>query len=101
MDEDVLRRARANRGVVEAGDLGAVPRRAARRAGLTQVQPRAYLAATQPVDVPTLLAAIAPSLGDGAAVLGAAALWLHGAGPAPSVIEVGVRHGTTLRLLPP
>lgn len=101
MDDQVATRARDRRGVVIAGDLGHKPRRAARRAGLRRVQPRAYVAVTQPVDVPTLVAALAASMGDDAAFLGATALWLHGAGPEPAVVEVGVPHGTTLEVLPP
>ena len=103
VDDLVRRRALRQRGVVAADDLGTQPGRAAQRAGLRRVQPRAYVAATQPLDGLTLALAVHQSVRGRGAFLGATALWAHGAGPTPDPHEVvlGVPHRTRLALSPP
>jgi hypothetical protein len=101
MDDDVTNRARRREGLVPATDPGPHPARTAARAGLELLQPHVYVAATQPIGAATLTAAVAAAVGEAAAFLGATARWLYGAGCPPAVVEVGVPHGTTLRLLPP
>lgn len=101
MDPSVFSRARARAGVVPASELGEHPGRAARRAGLELLQPRAYVAATQPVDAAALVAAVEASAGGRHAFLGLTALWLYGVAPRPDVVRVGVPHGTTLAVRPP
>lgn len=95
--------ARTQLGVVTAAGLGLQPARAAARAGLVVLQPRTWLAATQPLDGPVLVEAVRQSVRPRYAVLSAAALWLHGAAPPPQPDEVlvGVPHSTRLRLDPP
>lgn len=97
------RRARRAQGVVVARDLGARPGRVAAAAGLEVVQPRVYLAGTQPVNGPVLVESVRQSVRTRFAFLGRAALWLHGAGPAPAPqqVVVGVPHSSRLRLEPP
>jgi hypothetical protein len=96
MDPDLAARARARAGVVAASELGPQPSRTARRAGLELVQPHAFVASTQPVDASVLAVAVDLSARGRHAFLGRTALWLHGVASKPSVVEVGVRHGTTL-----
>jgi very-short-patch-repair endonuclease len=103
VDDLARQRALRRRGVVAASELGAQPHRAARAAGLYVVQPRAFLARTQPLDGLTLALAVAQSVRGRSAFLGAVALWAHGAGPQPRPDEVllGVPHATRLVLHPP
>lgn len=101
MDPHLVSKARARAGVVPASDLGKHPARTARRAGLELLQPHVYVAATQPLDAATLVAAVDASTPGGHAFLGRTALWLYGVGARPEVVEVGVRHGTTLAVRPP
>lgn len=101
MDEQLQQRARRAQGVVTAQDLGGRPGRAAAAAGLEVVQPRVYVARTQPVDAAVLVEAVRQSVRTRFAFLGRTALWLHGAGPAPGQVLVGVPHSSRLRLEPP
>jgi hypothetical protein len=91
MDEAARQRARKRAGVVVRGDLGSQPRRAAVRAGLVRLQPGAFLAGTQPVDVAAQLAVVTEVWGDrDVYVIGAGALWLHGAGVRPAHLRLGI-----------
>lgn len=102
MDSSAARSARGRRGVVLAQDLGTHPRRAAVRAGLVQVHPGAFVAETQPIDVPMLLAAVRSTRGDrNWVVMGAAALWLHGVARCPDSLLLGVPLGHKLDAAPP
>lgn len=103
MDERTSQRGRAQHGVLSAAALGTRPARAAAAGGLELVQPRVYVARTQPVSTEVLLEAVAQSVRTRYALLGRGALWLHGAGPvpAPEQLVVGVPHATRLRLEPP
>lgn len=103
VDERAHGQARQQHGVVPASVLGPRPLRSATAAGLRVVQPRVYLAPTQPVDGAVLVEAVRQSVRTRYAFLSQAALWLHGAGrpPAPSEVAVGVPHATRLRLEPP
>jgi hypothetical protein len=78
---------------------------AGERRGLALVQPRVWLAATQPVDLVTAVAAVEHSARD-VVLLGRTALWAHGIGDGGVaergvVVEVGVRDDRQLVLLPP
>ena len=89
MDEQVLARARARGGVVLGAEAGSA--RAARRAGLVLVQPRAYVAATQPVDAAVIAEAVRRSVPDDEwAFAGCTALWRYGVLSARTPVEVGV-----------
>ena len=102
MDETTAARARERFGVVMSEDLGGHPGRVARRTGLMPLRPGAWLAQTQPDDVPTALAAVRATASERAwTVMGAAALWLHGAGPCPEELEIGVALGHRLAVRPP
>jgi hypothetical protein len=104
MDDATRRRARSRKGVVPGSALGTQPDRAAERAGLVVVQPRAYVAATQPVDGAVQVEALRRSIRTPKwAVLGEGALWLYGvrACPSPENLVVGVPHSTRLRLVTP
>ena len=89
--------------MVRAGLLGDHPSRTAASARLEVVQPRVYVASTQPVDGAVLVEAVRQSVRIRYAFLGQAALWLLGAAPqpAPDQVLVGVPHSTRLRLEPP
>ncbi len=88
-------------GVVDLADLGSNSRRAARRHGLVLVQPRVGLAATQPVGPVELMYAAAASVPEPCALLSTAALWAHGRGPLPEIVEIGVVETRGLTVLPP
>jgi hypothetical protein len=101
MDDQTASRARRRQGVVPASALGANAARAARRAGLVRAQRGAFVARTQPLDAGVQLAAVktlVASLGPQKewAVMGAAALWLHGVGQRPGELLVGVPLGHKL-----
>lgn len=103
MDAHLQDLARQQQGVVAAAALGDHARRRAASARLEVVQPRVYVAQTQPVDAAVLLEALRQSVRIRYALLGHAALWLHGAAgePEPGQLLVGVPHSTRLRLEPP
>ncbi|MEX2292111.1 MAG: hypothetical protein WD794_17510 [Mycobacteriales bacterium] len=98
---DMIRQARADAGMVPSAALGDHPARAAGRRGLELCQPRVYVASTQPVGAPEQVAAVRLSVTDEYAFLGQTALWLYGAGEAPTKVCVGVPHGTRYRVRPP
>lgn len=91
MDENTVDLAKRRHGVVTADDLGADAARKARRLGLECVQPKTFLAGTQPYGVQAQLASLQAAFPDGGwHVLGLAALWLYGARPCPNRLEVGI-----------
>lgn len=83
--------------------LGVHAARRAARDRLELLQPRVYVASTQPVDGPVLVEAVRQSVRVRYALLGRAALWLHGVAdpPQPDQVVVGVPHTSRLRLEPP
>lgn len=92
--KDVLTRG----GLILPGELGGLS--AGERRGLVPVQPRVFVAQTQPVDTPTLVAAVDLST-EGHAFAGVTALWIYGAlKPRPGV-DVAVPDTRQLVLLPP
>lgn len=101
MDRRVVDAARANGGLVGSGVLGRHPGRTAGRGGLVRVQPRVWVAQTQPVGVRQQLIAVTSSIQGVHAFLGETALWGYGHGPEPEVVRVGVLHSTRYRAEPP
>jgi hypothetical protein len=103
VDDVSLSRARSARGTVTAEELGPMAGRRARSAGLVLLQPRVYVARTQPVDGPTLVEAVRRSVRCPYAFLGEVALWRHGVAPAPrpGQVVVGVPLTAELALMPP
>ena len=101
MDRDLAGQARLHDGLLSSGQLGAHPARSALRAGLVPVQPRIWIAATQPVRAPEQVAAVRMSARGSYAMLDVTALWKYGLMAEPEVVRVGVRHGTRLRAYPP
>lgn len=89
MDDDLLHRAHLRGGLLLPAEVGGL--RAARRQGLTVVQPGVLVAQTQPLDAAALVAAVELSVTGEHWFAGRTALWLYGAGPAPITIDVGVR----------
>lgn len=89
MDDDLLRRAHQRSGLVLPTEVGGL--KAARRRGLTVVQPGVLVAQTQPVDAVALVAAVGLSVTGEYWFAGRTALWLYGAGLAPTTLDVGVR----------
>ena len=72
-------------------DLGTHPARAAKRANLVELRPRAFLAATQPVDLWTALEGVKSTARDRTwMVLGEGALWLYGEVERPKTVTLGV-----------
>jgi hypothetical protein len=102
MDEQGRRAARDRSGVVLKQDLGTHPGRAADRAGMVELHPGAWVAATQPVDVSVLLAAVREANPDRDwAVMSSAALWLYGVLAMPERLVIGVPLGHKLASRPP
>lgn len=101
MDRDLAAQARLHDGLLSSAELGGHPARFARRAGLVPVQPRVWIAATQPVQAPEQVAAVRMSARGPYALLDVTALWKYGLTAEPVVVRVGVRHGTRLRAHPP
>ncbi len=101
MDKDLSDRARASDGLLTSRELGKHARRAAARAGLVAVQPRVFIAATQPVTAREQVAAVRASVTCAYAFVDLTALWLHGLAPSPEVVRVGVAHATRYRLQAP
>ena len=98
MDAATIARAIHRHGVIDLAELGTNPARAAARAGLVVVQRGAAVAATQPVGPLQQMYAVPFAVAEPFALLSSAALWAHGQGPLPTVIEVGVEltRGLTL-----
>jgi very-short-patch-repair endonuclease len=99
VDPSAIAAALEQAGAVDLAALGSNPHRSARRHGLVLVQPRVALAATQPVGARELMYAVAASVPEPRALLSGAALWAHGQGPLPAVVEIGVvgTRGLTVR----
>lgn len=96
-----VEKARARHGLVRSADLGDHPARAAARRRLVLVQPRIYVAETQPITAAEQVEAITLSVQGDYALLGSTALWLYGLAEPPDVVVAGVRHGTRYRGRPP
>lgn len=101
MDAATIARALRRHGVVDLAELGADPTRAAARAGLLVVQRGAAVAATQPVGPLQQMYAVPLAVEAPFALLSGAALWAHGQGPLPDLVEVGVVQTRGLSLSPP
>lgn len=101
MEEALVRTAQRSSGLLTSGDLGRHAGRTAARAGLVLVQPRTYVAATQPLGVEAQVAAVRTSVRGTYAFVDSTALWLHGVLARPDVVRVGVPHGTRYRVRPP
>ena len=101
MDRELAAQARLHDGLLSSADLGGHPARFARQVGLVPVQPRVWIAATQPVQAPEQVAAVRMSARGPYALLDVTALWKYGLMSEPEVVRVGVRHGTRLRARPP
>ena len=100
MDEKTAAKARARKGVVVGAELGGHPGRTAARSSLRPVRPGAYVAETQPLDVPVLLAAVKLTAGDRLwVVMGAGALWLYGFRACPDQLVLGVPLGHKLAVV--
>lgn len=99
VNNDLRARAHARHGLLlrrEVDDL-----RSARRQGLVLVQPRIFAAQTQPLDAAAVVEAVQLSVTGEHWFAGRTALWLYGAGPAPTTIDVGVRDTRQLVLAAP
>ncbi len=101
MDLPRARLARDNFGLLTSRQLGDHPSRSAERAGLVAVQPRVWIAETQPVGAAEQVAALQASVQGAHALLDLSALWKYGLWPEPAVIRVGVLHSTRFRVRPP
>lgn len=93
--------ARDQQGLVLSSQLGVAPARAAARRHLERLQPRVYIATTQPVGPVELLAAVRESVQGEYGFLADTALWLYELGDPPEVVRVGVPHTTRFRGLAP
>lgn len=93
--------ARSQHGLVLSSQLGGTPGRVADRRHLVLLQPRVYIAETQPVGQLELVAAVRASVQSPYAFLGGTALWLYELAGPPEVVQVGVPHGTRFRARPP
>lgn len=98
---DIASSARRSNGLVPSADLGSSPARAAARRHLVLLQPRVYVAQTQPANALEHVTAIRMSVRGEYAFLGRTALWLYGLGDVPEVVEAGVPHRTRYRARPP
>lgn len=101
MDGELAAQARLHEGLLSNAQLGGHPARSARRAGLVPVQPRIWIAATQPVGAREQVAAVHTSARGPYALLDLSALWKFDLAAEPEVVRIGVRHGTRLRAHPP
>lgn len=91
MDDNSLALAKRRHGVVTADDLGSNAARKAKSRGLVSVQPKTFLAVTQPYGVQAQLASLQAAFPEGGwRVMGHAALWLYGLRPCPDRLEVGI-----------
>lgn len=101
MNPDFIARALERQGVIDLSQVSEHPARAARRSRLVLVQGRAAVAMTQPVGWLQQVHAAALAVPPPFAFLSDIALWAHGCGPEPSVLEVGVAESRGLSLRPP
>ena len=91
MDDNTFALAKRRHGVVTADDLGSNAARKAKSRGLASVQPKTFLASTQPYGVQAQLASLQAAFPAGGwHVMGNAALWLYGVRPCPDRLEVGI-----------
>jgi hypothetical protein len=98
---DLAAAARSQQGLVLSSQLGNNPGRSAARRRLVPVQPRVYIAETQPVGPLEQVAAVRESVQSTYAFLGETALWLYKLAEPPDVVQAGVPHGTRFRARPP
>jgi hypothetical protein len=98
MDRTLLDDVRRRSGLILPDELGRLS--AGERRGIVAVQPRVFVAQTQPVDTATLVAAVDLSV-SGHAFAGLTALWIYGVvAPHPGV-DVAIADSRQLVLLPP
>lgn len=98
---DLASSARARDGLVLSSQLGSAPARTAGRHGLVLIQPRVYIAQTQPVGAVEQVAAVRESVQGAYAFLGETALWFYALADPPEVVQAGVPHSTRFRARPP
>lgn len=98
---DVAKAARERQGLVLSSQLGVTPGRSAERRRLVLVQPRVYIAETQPVGPLEQLVAVRVSVQSTYAFLGETALWLYELADPPEMVQAGVPHATRFRARPP
>lgn len=99
MDPQLRTTALERHGLLLAGEVRCLP--AGERRGLVVVQPGVLVAATQPLDLPTRVAAVERSTRD-VVLAGRTALWAYGsAAGEPDVVDVAVPDTRQLVLLPP
>lgn len=101
MRPDAVDQARERQGVVPLSDLGSHAARDAPGQGLRRVQLRAYLAQTQPYDLPAQLASLAVTHPEGWWLRAASALWVYGVADTPEHLEVGIELSSELVVRPP
>lgn len=92
---------RSQQGLLLSSQLGSTPERTAGRRNLLLLQPRVYIAQTQPVGPVEQVAAVHASVQSAYAFLGETALWLYELAEPPDVVQVGVPHATRFRALAP
>lgn len=88
-------------GLLTNAQLGDHPARTAARSRLVVVQPRVWIAATQPVGVVEQALAVMQSVQGPHALLDLSALWRYGLAEPPEVLRLGVRESTRYRVRPP
>lgn len=98
---DIPSSARQSHGLVASADLGSSPARAAADRHLVLLQPRIYVAETQPIGALEQVAAIRLSVQGEYAFLGRTALWLYELVDPPEAVVAGVPHRTRFRARPP
>jgi len=90
MQPDAIADALERHGVVDLAELGSNPVRTARRHGLVLLQGSAAVAETQPAGPIQHMHAAALVVPPPRALLSEAALWAHGWGELPDLVEIGV-----------
>lgn len=99
VDDDLAAVARRRGGFVRPDELGGLSR--ARRRGLVVAQPGVLVAETQPLGARDVVRAVRLSVRGDYWFAGRAALWIHGAGSEPTVVDVAVRDVRQIVLAPP
>jgi very-short-patch-repair endonuclease len=101
MRPEAIEQARERQGVVPLPDLGSHAVRDAPGRGLRRVQLRAYLAETQPYDVPAQLASLLVTHREGWWLRAGSALWAYDVAGPPEDLEVAIELSSELVVRPP